>query len=154
MDRDRPRAPKEQRKSFYYRLLTLNSHLAQGLHYTRGTLHVVPTEDSMLATLGLIAALGFGTKPLPIDHLRLYRALNLTERARVSVWMNKADPYARGDRARVYVSTEQDAFLTVLRIDTDGRVRVLFPHDPWDDNWVPGGRTFEVEDRDGGRNDV
>jgi hypothetical protein len=105
----------------------------------------------MFATLGIIAALGFGTKPLPIDHLRLYRSLNVSDRARVSVWMNKTDPYARGDRARVYVSTEQDAFLTVLRIDTDGRVRVLFPQDPWDDNWVPGGRTFEVEDRDGGR---
>ena len=77
----------------------------------------------MLATLGIIAALGFGPKPLPIDHLRLYRSLNVTERARVSVWMNRTDPYARGDRARVYVSTEQDAFLTVLRIDTDGRVR-------------------------------
>jgi len=104
----------------------------------------------MLATLGLLATLGFGAKPLPIDHLRLYRSLHGTARAQVSVWLNKSDPYARGDRARVYVSTEQDAFLTVLRIDTDGRVRVLFPQDPWDDNWVPGGRTFEVEDRDGG----
>jgi len=105
----------------------------------------------MLATLGLLATLGFGAKPLPIDHLRLYRALHGTTRAQVSVWLNKSDPYSRGDHARVYVSTEQDAYLTVLRIDTDGRVRVLFPQDPWDDNFVPGGRTFEVEDRDGGR---
>ena len=105
----------------------------------------------MLATLGILATLGFGAKPLPIDHLRLYRALHGTTQARVSVWLNKSDPYARGDHARVYVSSEQDAYLTVLRIDTDGRVRVLFPQDPWDDNFVPGGRTFEVEDRDGGR---
>lgn len=105
----------------------------------------------MLATLGLLATLGFGAKPLPIDHLQLYRSLHVTRQAHVSVWMDRTNPYSRGDRARVYVSTEQDAFLTVLRIDTDGRVRVLFPQDPWDDNWVPGGRTFEVEDRDGGR---
>jgi hypothetical protein len=103
----------------------------------------------MLATLGLILGLGIGTKPLPIDHLRLYRELGRNDRARVSVWLNKTDPYSRGTRARVYVSTEQDAYLTVLRIDTDGRVRVLFPQEPWDDNWVPGGRSFEVEDRDG-----
>ena len=103
----------------------------------------------MFATLGLILGLGIGTKPLPIDHLRLYRDLGRQDRARVSVWLNKSDPYARGTRARVYVSTEQDAYLTVLRIDTDGRVRVLFPQEPWDDNWVPGGRSFEVEDRDG-----
>jgi hypothetical protein len=105
----------------------------------------------MFATLALIATLGIGTRPQPIDHLRLYRALNTASQSRVSVWLNKSDPYSRGDRARVYVSAEQDAYLTVLRIDTDGRVRVLFPQDPWDDNWVPGGRTFEVEDRDGGR---
>jgi len=105
----------------------------------------------MFATLGLILGLGLGAKPLPLDHLRLYRELHREDRARVSVWLNKTDPYTRGDRARVYVAAEQDAYLTVLRIDTDGRVRILFPQDPWDDNWVPGGRTFEVEDRDGGR---
>jgi len=103
----------------------------------------------MFATLGLILGLGLGSKPLPIDHLRLYRELGRNDRARVSVWLNRTDPYSRGSRARVYVSAEQDAYLTVLRVDTDGRVRVLFPQDPWDDNWVPGGRSFEVEDRDG-----
>jgi hypothetical protein len=103
----------------------------------------------MFATLGLILGIGLGPKPLPIDHLRLYRELGRSDRARVSVWLNRTDPYSRGSRARVYVAAEQDAYLTVLRIDTDGRVRVLFPQDPWDDNWVPGGRTFEVEDRDG-----
>ncbi len=104
----------------------------------------------MLVTLGLLATLGLGAKPQPMDRLRLYRELGGTA-ARVSVWLDRSAPYARGDRARVYVSADRDAYLTVLRIDTDGRVRMLFPQDPWDDNFVPGGRTFEVEDRDGGR---
>lgn len=105
----------------------------------------------MLAILGLIATLGVGAKPQPTDHLRLYRDLRGLTAARVSVWLDRTSPYDRGDRARVYVSADRDAYLTVLRIDTDGRVRVLFPQDPWDDNYVSGGRTFEVEDRDGGR---
>ena len=105
----------------------------------------------MLATLGLLAGLSLGRAPQPMDHLRLYRELRGLNAARVSVWLDRSSPYARGDRARVYVSADRDAYLTVLRIDTDGRVRILFPQDPWDDNLVSGGRTFEVEDRDGGR---
>ena len=105
----------------------------------------------MLATLGLLAGLSLGLPPKPMDHLRLYRELRGVNAARVSVWLDRSSPYDRGDRARVYVTADRDAYLTVLRIDTDGRVRVLFPQDPWDDNLVSGGRTFEVEDRDGGR---
>jgi hypothetical protein len=63
---------------------------------------------------------------------------------RINVWLNREDVYQRGDRARVYFRTEDDAYVTVVRIDTDGRVRVLFPIDPWEDNWARGGRTFEV----------
>ena len=104
----------------------------------------------MFATLGLIAGLGIGAlKPQPMDHLRLYRDLAPVDGNRISVWLDRTSPYGRGDRAKVYVSADHDAYLTVLRIDTDGRVRVLFPQDPWDDNFVTGGRTFEVEDRDG-----
>lgn len=106
----------------------------------------------MLATLGLITGLALGaTGPKPLEATRLYRELGAFDRPRVSIWLDRTAPYDRGDRARVYVSAEQDAYLTVLRIDTDGRVRVLFPQDPWDDNFIPGGRTFEVEDRDGQR---
>ena len=104
----------------------------------------------MFTTLGLIASLGVAAlKPQPMDHLRLYRDLHAVTGTRISVWLDRTNPYQRGDRARVYVSADHDAYLTVLRIDTDGRVRVLFPQDPWDDNFVTGGRTFEVEDPDG-----
>ena len=104
----------------------------------------------MFATLGLIAGLGVAAlKPQPMDHLRLYRDLQGVNATHISIWLDRTNPYRRGDRARVYVSADRDAYLTVLRIDTDGRVRVLFPQDPWDDNFVTGGRTFEVEDPDG-----
>ena len=124
--------------------------LAQGLHYPTGSQSVVSTEDTMFTTLGLIASLGVAAvRPQPMDHLRLYRDLQGVTGTRISVWLDRTNPYRRGDRARVYVSADRDAYLTVLRIDTDGRVRVLFPQDPWDDNFVTGGRTFEVEDPDG-----
>ncbi len=73
------------------------------------------------------------------------------ERARVTVWSNREDPYRRGEAARVYFKTETDAYITLLRIDTDGRLRVLFPLEPWEDNLARGGRTFEVLGRADGR---
>src|SRR6266496_5281474 len=69
-----------------------------------------------------------------------------SDRPRVEVWTDRGDdPYATGQGVRVHFRTEQDAFVTILRIDTDGRVRVLFPREPWEDNFARGGRDFEVD---------
>jgi hypothetical protein len=66
-------------------------------------------------------------------------------RPRIEVWSSHGDAvYKRGQGVRVYVRADQDAFVTLFRVDTDGRVRVLFPRDPWEDNFVRGGRDFEV----------
>jgi hypothetical protein len=72
----------------------------------------------------------------------------LATRTRVQVWTNRGeDPYASGQSVQVYFRTDQDAYVTILRVDTDGRVRVLFPRDPWEDNFARGGREYEVLDR-------
>lgn len=63
---------------------------------------------------------------------------------RVMVWTEQEGPYGRGERARVYLSTDRAGYVTVLRVDTDGRLRILFPREPWDDNYVRGARTLEV----------
>jgi len=70
------------------------------------------------------------------------------DRPRVNLWVDRDDPYRRGDEARVYFKVDRDAYVTVVRIDTDRRIRVLFPIDPWEDNFARGGRTFEVLGRD------
>lgn len=64
----------------------------------------------------------------------------------IQVWLSGEGYYHRGDRARVSFDTETDAFVTIFRIDTDGQVRVLFPHDPWQDNYVYGKKRYEVFD--------
>ena len=69
-----------------------------------------------------------------------------TTRTRIEVWTNRGDDaYASGQGARVFFRTEADAYVTVLRVDTDGRVRVLFPLEPWEDNFARGGREYEVQ---------
>jgi len=70
-------------------------------------------------------------------------------RPRVEVWTNRGDdPYHTGQSARVFLRAERDAYVTIFRVDTDGRVRVLFPREPWEDGFVRGGREFEVQARD------
>ena len=44
---------------------------------------------------------------------------------------------------------EDDGYLVVLQADTEGHLRVLFPIDPTDDNFVRGGKKYEVEGRGG-----
>jgi hypothetical protein len=70
-------------------------------------------------------------------------------RPQIELWTNRGDAavYTRGDRVRVYFKLDRDAFVTIFRVDTDGRVRVLFPREPWEDNFARGGREFEVEGR-------
>lgn len=68
----------------------------------------------------------------------------------IQLWTDRTDAtiYHRGDRVRVYFRTDTDAYVTILRVDTDGRVRVLFPEEPWDDNFARGGRAYEVRPGD------
>src|SRR5256886_2497111 len=97
----------------------------------------------MLATLGFLSLLTvFGRAPTPRP-ASLY-----SYHPTVEVWTNRGDdPYASGQAARVYFRTEQDAYVTILRVDTDGRVRVLYPREPWDDNFARGGREYDVLQR-------
>ncbi len=64
----------------------------------------------------------------------------------VKVWLND-DQFVRGDHVRVYVKTDRDGYVLVLHAEPDGRVRVLFPLDPSDDNYVQGNETYEVRGR-------
>jgi hypothetical protein len=52
-----------------------------------------------------------------------------------------------GDRAKVRIKTTTDGYLLVLRIDGEGRVRVLYPLDPEDSSTVRGGKEFEIKGR-------
>ncbi|HEY7480493.1 MAG TPA: DUF4384 domain-containing protein [Gemmatimonadales bacterium] len=67
----------------------------------------------------------------------------------IQIWINNDGRFLRGDRAKVHVRTDEDGYLVVLHVDAEGHLRVLFPIDPTDDNFVRGGRKYEVEGRGG-----
>lgn len=63
------------------------------------------------------------------------------------LWMNNNRQYREGERARVQVEARDDGYLLVINYDTEGRLRVLFPVDPRDDNFVQAGRRYEIRGR-------
>jgi hypothetical protein len=91
-------------------------------------------------TLATLTASG---RPTPAPRLHFARP-------RVEVWTNRGDDVAlRGDQVRVFFRTDLDGFVTVFRVDTDGRVRVLFPREPWEDTFVRRDRELEIEGHGG-----
>ena len=65
----------------------------------------------------------------------------------LQVWLSRQDNLDFGDRVRVYVRAEEDGHLVVFHADPEGRIRVLFPIDPYEDDFIRGGRDFEIRDR-------
>jgi hypothetical protein len=101
-----------------------------------------------MAVAGLTAPVAAAPANTPSAIITRWVRETSTDRPRVNVWLDRDDIYHSGDQARVYFKSDQDAYITIVRIDTDGRMRILFPIDPWEDNWARGGRTFEVLGRD------
>ena len=69
--------------------------------------------------------------------------------ATVRISLNNDGYYDLGDRVTVRVSSSEDGYLIVFRATTRGRVRVLFPLDPGLDDFVRGGKTYDVIGRGG-----
>jgi Domain of unknown function (DUF4384) len=67
----------------------------------------------------------------------------------IHVWYNSDGHYTYGDRAKVYAKSADQGYLVVLRADMNGRVRVLAPIDPQDDQHVNGGKKYELKGRGG-----
>lgn len=63
----------------------------------------------------------------------------------IRVWFNSDGNYAYTDRAKVYAKSAEDGYLVVLRADGAGRVRVLFPLDPLDDQRIARGKKYELK---------
>ncbi|HET6577239.1 MAG TPA: DUF4384 domain-containing protein [Gemmatimonadales bacterium] len=69
---------------------------------------------------------------------------------RVAVWTGHDAPYRHGETARVYLRVDEASYVAVFRVDTDGRLRVLFPREPWGDSYLREQRELELTGRRGG----
>ncbi|MGE3616069.1 MAG: DUF4384 domain-containing protein, partial [Gemmatimonadales bacterium] len=67
--------------------------------------------------------------------------------APIRLWVSNSRQFREGEKARVQVESRDDGYLIVFNYDTDGRLRVIFPIDPSDDNFIRGGRRYEIRGR-------
>src|SRR5918993_1101428 len=65
----------------------------------------------------------------------------------IQLWISDDRRFFSGERAKVQVRTEEDGYLLVVHVDPEGYLRVLFPLDPDKDNFVRGGKKYEVRGR-------
>ncbi len=101
-----------------------------------------------LAIVGLAVAAAGGQAD---NVTRVYDNGGYEERARidryldVEIWTNHADDeFYEGDNIVISFRTNRDAFVAIYSIDTRGRVNMLFPSDPQQDNFVYGGVTYRL----------
>ena len=116
---------------------------------------IAAPRPSLLATLALVALAGCATSrprssPDDAPHRagRDRRGPSYERRSDapdVRVWLSGGDgTYHAGERVRALFRTEDDGYVTIVRIDTDGRLRILYPRAPYEDNWVRAGHTYRV----------
>lgn len=115
----------------------------------------------MLVTLGWLLLAGVPLpRTIPIRDAVSSARAPAPAAGRVTVWTDRDEPYARGDGVRVYLSVDAPSYVAVFRVDTDGRIRVLLPEEPWTDTYLReqrelqlagprGGRSFVVDDDPG-----
>ncbi len=77
------------------------------------------------------------------DRVRIDRYLN------VEIWTDHGDDeFYEGDKVRFYYRVSRDAFVAIYSIDTKGRLNLLYPSHPDQDNFVSGGVTHSLPGRD------
>ena len=102
---------------------------------------------SLFLAIGALA-IGDTVGLVPVDpEAGLVSAGELTGAAPIRLWLSNSRQFREGERARIQVETSDDGYLLVFNYDTEGRLRVIFPVDPGDDNLVRGGRRYEVRGR-------
>ena len=104
----------------------------------------------MLVTLGWMLLGGSPPVRTGPDH-DLRPPAHVSAAGRITVWTDRDDPYARGEGADVFLSVDQPSYVAVFRVDTDGRIRVLFPREPWTDTYIREERQLQVSGARGGR---
>lgn len=73
------------------------------------------------------------------DPMRIDRYLD------VQVWPNRDDAeYYTGDNVVINFRANRDCFVAIYSVDSRGRVNLLFPNDPSDDNYITGGVTYHL----------
>ena len=61
----------------------------------------------------------------------------------VEIWTD-GEEYYSGDNIRISFQADENCYVAIYNIDTRGRVNLLFPDSPAEDNWIEGNRIYRL----------
>ena len=73
------------------------------------------------------------------------RQRTIERQPNVRLWFRGDNLFRRGDYPDVYFRADEDAYVMIVRVDTDGRLDILSPTHPGDPQLARGGRTYRVD---------
>ena len=90
-----------------------------------------------------------GSGDVRVDEWRGYEDVPL----RINIWHDHEEdqPYRPGEAVRIHFETNRDGYAVVYRIDTEGKVVILWPRSHLDDGFVFGGQTYHLPTAGGRR---
>ncbi|OQY27148.1 MAG: hypothetical protein B6244_11455 [Candidatus Cloacimonetes bacterium 4572_55] len=67
----------------------------------------------------------------------------------IDVWMDQPEGsvYFSGEEIAIYFRANQDCYVTLYNVDTEGYIHRLWPTSSYEDNFVYGHRTYRIPDR-------
>lgn len=69
--------------------------------------------------------------------------------APVRIWLSDDGDFVYGDRARAFIQAQEDGYVVVFQVDTEGRIRPLFPLQPGEEHYVRAGKKVELKGHGG-----
>ncbi len=107
-------------------------------------------QFGLVATLVVVISMAAPAQSLRQDYDDTYAgSVKIDRYLDAEIWTNHSDAeYYEGDNIVIHYRVNRDAFVAIYTIDTRGRVSLLFPTDPTDDNFVYGGVTYSLPSGD------
>jgi len=104
---------------------------------------------SGLTAAVVLLAIGASVNAQPDEGDYDYDQVKIDRYLDVEVWSDHSDgEYYAGDDVVIYFRASRDCFASLYSIDTRGRVNLLFPTDPGEDNFIYGGVTYRLPAED------
>jgi len=94
---------------------------------------VIAGSTALLAGLATFAGAQSFDRARPYD-----QQVQTSEAPAVDLWLDQLD-FSFGERIRPFFASEANAYVTIVRVTTDGELRILYPRRPSDQRSLPNG---------------
>ncbi len=96
-----------------------------------------------------ISGINFAQSPSPkeVEKMKSIQIINPRPVFSLRLWLDKdrGITYAPGERIKIFFQASRDSFVTIYNYDTEGRVKIIFPHQHSPNNFVRAGEVNSIK---------